>query len=87
LPAKEVSEGACIHPYTKALLAASPRFGSHYTSERLQIIPGKVIDPVKPGTGCPFAPRCALADTSCTSAIPPLSGAGDHTVRCVKAEF
>jgi len=56
-----VSEKGSLHPYTKALLAASPAFGSHYTSERLQVIPGKVPDPANPGTGCPFAPRCVFA--------------------------
>ncbi|MDR2965578.1 MAG: ATP-binding cassette domain-containing protein, partial [Treponema sp.] len=49
------------HPYTKALLAASPKFGSHYSNERLLTIPGKVTDPANPEPGCPFAPRCAQA--------------------------
>jgi peptide/nickel transport system permease protein len=47
-----------LHPYTKALLAASPRFGSHYSRERLVSIPGKVTDPARAEPGCPFAPRC-----------------------------
>lgn len=46
------------HPYTKALLKASPKFGSHYSEEKLFSIPGKVVDPSKPEQGCPFAPRC-----------------------------
>ncbi|MCL2602489.1 MAG: ATP-binding cassette domain-containing protein, partial [Treponema sp.] len=57
-PATALSSDAG-HPYTKALLAASPRFGSHYTTERLKVIPGKVADPANPEPGCPFAPRCA----------------------------
>ncbi|MDR2068922.1 MAG: ATP-binding cassette domain-containing protein, partial [Spirochaetaceae bacterium] len=63
------------HPYTRALLAASPRFGSHYSRGRLFSIPGKVTDPANPEPGCPFAPRCALAEGRCTEGIPPrLSG-------------
>ncbi|MDR1930444.1 MAG: dipeptide/oligopeptide/nickel ABC transporter permease/ATP-binding protein, partial [Treponema sp.] len=31
-----------LHPYTRALLASSPAFGSHYSRERLYSIPGKV---------------------------------------------
>jgi oligopeptide/dipeptide ABC transporter ATP-binding protein len=60
------------HPYTSALLAASPRFGSHYSKGRLLTIPGKVIDPSNPESGCPFAPRCSKAKPECTEAVPPL---------------
>jgi len=60
------------HPYTRALLAASPRFGSHYSRGRLLTIPGKVTDPAHPEPGCPFAPRCSQAKPECSQGIPPL---------------
>jgi peptide/nickel transport system permease protein len=82
------------HPYTKALLAASPRFGSHYSKERLKVIPGKVVDPANPETGCPFAPRCAEASSGelCNGSIPPLIDIGDeigdgHIFRCIKVNL
>ncbi|WP_178843742.1 dipeptide/oligopeptide/nickel ABC transporter permease/ATP-binding protein [uncultured Treponema sp.] len=53
------------HPYTKALLASTPRFGMHYSRQRLLSIPGRVSDPSRPETGCPFAPRCSLATEQC----------------------
>ena len=53
------------HPYTKALLASSPRFGTHYTTERLVSIPGRVTDPAHPEPGCPFAPRCQYVKDEC----------------------
>ncbi|MBQ7159752.1 MAG: dipeptide/oligopeptide/nickel ABC transporter permease/ATP-binding protein [Treponema sp.] len=56
------------HPYTQALLASSPRFGTHYTEERLISIPGRVTDPAHPEPGCPFAPRCQYAKDECRSA-------------------
>ncbi|MFA6855890.1 MAG: oligopeptide/dipeptide ABC transporter ATP-binding protein [Treponema sp.] len=62
--AEEIIHGA-RHPYTRALLAASPRFGSHYTEERMKSIPGKVTDPAHPEPGCPFAPRCGFAEDLC----------------------
>ena len=71
------------HPYTKALLAASPRFGSHYSRERLLTIPGKVTDPSNPETGCPFAPRCVQAGQECKLAIPPLRTEGGREIRCL----
>ena len=77
------------HPYTKALLAASPRFGSHYSGERLRVIPGKVADPANPEPGCPFAPRCAeipaTAGDECRMGIPPMvSISSGHDFRCIK---
>jgi peptide/nickel transport system permease protein len=77
---------SALHPYTRALLAASPRFGSHYLQERLLSIPGKVTDPSAPEPGCPFAPRCTLAGDECRKVIPPLlnfSAAEKHEARCL----
>ena len=53
------------HPYTQALLASSPHFGTHYSTERLVSIPGRVTDPAHPEPGCPFAPRCQHAKEEC----------------------
>ena len=71
--------GNPLHPYTKALLAASPRFGSHYSQGRLAAIPGKVSSG---GTGCPFAPRCTQAVPECSGEIPPLKIAAERELRC-----
>jgi peptide/nickel transport system permease protein len=68
---RDILSGAA-HPYTKALLAASPRFGSHYDTNRLKIIPGKVADLANPESGCPFAPRCAEIGDECQWATPPM---------------
>jgi peptide/nickel transport system permease protein len=72
------------HPYTKALLASSPRFGSHYSKGRLSAIPGKVSDPGTDLKGCPFAPRCSLAAEKCLETTPPLSEIDGHEVACWK---
>ena len=80
-----------LHPYTKALLAASPAFGSHYSREKLLTIPGKVPDPVRPEPGCPFAPRCTQARPECTLAVPPPSiishNGQPRECRCTAASF
>ncbi|MDR1839629.1 MAG: dipeptide/oligopeptide/nickel ABC transporter permease/ATP-binding protein [Treponema sp.] len=71
------------HPYTRALLAASPRFGSHYSKERLLTIPGKVSDPANPEPGCPFAPRCSQTKPECTQKIPELRNESGRELRCI----
>ncbi|MDR2576049.1 MAG: dipeptide/oligopeptide/nickel ABC transporter permease/ATP-binding protein [Treponema sp.] len=70
------------HPYTRALLASSPRFGSHYSLGRLSAIPGKVSDPGTELTGCPFAPRCSQAAEKCHETTPPLVEIEGHEVGC-----
>lgn len=87
------------HPYSRALLAAAPVFGGHYSLSRLASIPGKVPDPGELPPGCPFAPRCDSATAACAAGIPgmrlarPLSAEAsaatdsepiaDRYVRCV----
>ena len=60
------------HPYTRALLEAHLELGVHYTDRPLRTIPGTVPDPLNPEPGCPFAPRCDLAEARCARAVPPL---------------
>jgi peptide/nickel transport system ATP-binding protein len=58
------------HPYTKALLAATPRADSKV----LTPIEGQPPGLREPITGCAFAPRCARASAICVSAAPGLAG-------------
>jgi peptide/nickel transport system permease protein len=74
-----------LHPYTRALLAASPRFGSHYSRGRLLTIPGKVSDPARPEPGCPFASRCAEAKPECAAGLPALAAFAGRELRCIGA--
>jgi peptide/nickel transport system permease protein len=82
-PARELAASP-RHPYTRALLAASPAPGSHYTDGPLKVIPAaKSKNGGMIGSGCPFAPRCPFALPSCFAELPPLAGAGkDRELRC-----
>ena len=80
--AQEITTNA-QHPYTTALLAASPQFGSHYSKERLLTIPGKVSDPANPENGCPFAPRCTKVIAACSQDVPELRAAEGRGIRCI----
>jgi len=54
-----------LSPYTLALLSSIPKFGSHYSKEKLKTISGRVIDNSFVTVGCPFAPRCDFARDEC----------------------
>ena len=71
-----------LHPYTRRLLAATPRIGQHTT--RLQTIDGTVPIPVGLPHACGFCTRCPdMIEGSCDSAVPALVEIEDsHYVRC-----
>ncbi len=75
------------HPYTRLLLAAVPRLDE---ARRLVAIPGRAPSPGNRPQGCPFAPRCAIADEACAPALPSMvdigRAAGEHEARCVHVD-
>ena len=73
------------HPYTKGLIRSVPRLDVR--GERLSIIEGTVPDAADLPEGCPFNPRCPLADDECTASLPELERIDDHhLVRCFKRD-
>ena len=58
------------HPYTRLLLDAIPKLeGGSFDNPRK---PGELPDPVNPPPGCPFAPRCPMAEAICRQDRPEL---------------
>jgi oligopeptide/dipeptide ABC transporter ATP-binding protein len=71
------------HPYTRALLESVPQLGR---TERLRSIPGQPPVAGEIIRGCPFAPRCPLADDRCRTQDPPrVDVSADHWALCWKA--
>lgn len=69
------------HPYTQALLASIP--GQVAGQRRLTEIPGASPNPADPPAGCPFHPRCGLADARCAAETPPVTATGpDASAAC-----
>lgn len=67
------------HPYTAALLAASPRLDTPLDAP-LAVVPGQPPDLRLPTTACAYRPRCSRAVPSCAAA-PPLVGDGSGVRR------
>lgn len=73
-----------LHPYTRALLDADP--GSAEPRTQLRAIGGQPPGLGNLPVGCPFAPRCPIAESRCNEAIPEPTVFGGVTVRCIKAK-
>ncbi|SFS80741.1 dipeptide ABC transporter ATP-binding protein [Halostagnicola kamekurae] len=72
------------HPYTQALLDASPRLSASDGSDDRRLA-GDPPDPSAPPEGCAFHPRCPAATEECTRVDPSLEATGDSKSRCLYA--
>ncbi len=63
------------HPYTKGLLACTPRLDDA-TASALVTIPGQPPDLQQLPTGCAYHPRCGNVMERCRAAAPPLMSTG-----------
>lgn len=83
-PAEQVF-GTPAHPYTRALLAATPSLHPR-PDDGTTILPGELPSPANPPSGCPFRTRCPLAEPACAEAVPPLSPVDEGwKAACIKA--
>ncbi len=69
-PAADVC-GTPKHPYTQALLSAVPVVDPDSKRSRI-VLSGDVPSPIQPPAGCPFHPRCPVAEARCRTEVPPL---------------
>jgi dipeptide transport system ATP-binding protein len=68
------------HPYTKALLSATPQADPTAKKERIKLT-GELPSPLAVPDGCPFAPRCWKAEDKCRQTRPELSDEA-HAAAC-----
>jgi peptide/nickel transport system ATP-binding protein len=77
-----LTPGGVAHPYTTALLSATPSILDEINPISLE---GPVPSAVRPPSGCPFRTRCWKASAECAEEMPPLrvlTSEPLHTLRC-----
>jgi peptide/nickel transport system ATP-binding protein len=74
------------HPYTQALLSASPVPDPNARRRRV-LLQGDIPSPLNPPSGCVFRTRCPFAIPPCADTIPPLDSVGlDHEAACIRKD-
>jgi dipeptide transport system ATP-binding protein len=74
-----------LHPYTRALLSATPVADPQHKKERI-VQKGELPSPISPPAGCPFHPRCPLAFERCSVEEPKLRPSRGVLVSCHAVE-
>ncbi|WP_374309198.1 peptide ABC transporter ATP-binding protein [Dongia sp.] len=82
---KEVIFAGPRHPYTVALLAATPSVDPQARSKRLTV-KGELPSPLNPPSGCAFHKRCAFATEFCAAERPEMRPVDGRMVACHHAE-
>lgn len=78
---------APAHPYTRALLSATPMLDPARRAQRI-LLPGDPPSPTAPPSGCVFRTRCAHAVAACAAAVPPLRVIGEgRRVACIRTDL
>ena len=78
------------HPYTRALLASTPRVGAArgeaaLASAARTALSGELPSPLAPPSGCVFRTRCPHAIAACAEVVPPLAPVGPaHDAACIR---
>lgn len=71
-----------LHPYTQALLSASPIPDPTFSRDRI-ILKGDVPSPIDPPPGCRFHTRCLYAEDNCSQQKPQLKEVREnHLAAC-----
>ncbi len=72
---------APLHPYTRALMSATPALRAADRRERI-LLKGELPSPLNPPSGCAFHKRCPLATPRCAEETPLLREVDARQVAC-----
>ena len=73
--------GRPLHPYTQALMSATPALRAADRRQRI-VIHGELPSPLNPPSGCAFHKRCPRAEARCASEAPALREVDGRQVAC-----
>ena len=79
---REAIFGNPQHPYTQALLSATPTVNPALRRQRI-LLQGELPSPISPPSGCAFHTRCPVAVARCRVETPSLEPAGAQVVACL----
>lgn len=71
------------HPYTKALLDATPIDSPTLRRKERIVLKGDMPNAIHPPKGCRFHTRCPYATASCEEIVPELVGDDSHKAACI----
>jgi len=74
-----------LHPYTQALLSATPAIHPDPLKPKIRIV-GELPNPLNPPDGCAFHKRCPYATERCAKEVPALRQVSSRQVACHYAE-
>ncbi|MNO84003.1 putative D,D-dipeptide transport ATP-binding protein DdpF [compost metagenome] len=74
-----------LHPYTQALLSATPAIHPDPLKPKIRIV-GELPNPLNPPDGCAFHKRCPYATERCAKDVPAFRQVGTRQVACHYAE-
>lgn len=74
-----------LHPYTQALLSATPSIHPDPSKPKIRIA-GELPNPLNPPSGCTFHKRCPYATQRCVAEVPALRTVDQRQVACHYAE-
>ncbi len=78
---KEALFSHALHPYTQALLSATPSIDPAQRQKKIPIT-GELPSPLNPPSGCAFHKRCPRADARCSAELPLLREVEQRLVAC-----
>lgn len=74
-----------LHPYTRALLSATPSIDPARRAHKIRIV-GELPSPLNPPSGCTFHKRCPYVQARCSEEVPQLRMVERREVACHFAE-
>ena len=74
-----------LHPYTRALMSATPAIRAENRREKVKLI-GELPSPINPPQGCTFHTRCPYANAHCKTEVPALRPFAGRMIACHRVE-